>query len=148
MPVENTTSLESEKCSATRAGTIVFVAQVRSVRSTVPNFRPARNRTFGQRGSAAICAGIEEIAHDRLDAVGFERLARGRRREAGCRDDAHAPPASRDGLLDSARERRSHLAAGADDQHVAIETAGKREVGVRGFGERGLELALGVDAFG
>ena len=41
-PVENTTMRESAKCSATRAGTTVLVAQVISVRSVVPNFRPAR----------------------------------------------------------------------------------------------------------
>ena len=35
-------------------GTMVFVVHVMSVRSSVPNFLPARNSTFSARGSAAI----------------------------------------------------------------------------------------------
>ena len=51
-------------------------------------------------------------------------------------------------MLDPAGERRSHLAAGADDQHVALETAGQCDVGVRRVCERSLELGFGVDAGG
>jgi Flp pilus assembly protein TadD len=56
-PVENATMRDCAKRRATLAGTTVFVTHVNAAFSVEPNFRPARNRTNAQSGSASTLAG-------------------------------------------------------------------------------------------
>ena len=126
LPVENTTMRDCAKCSATRAGTMVLVAHVTSVRSSVPNFLPARNSTFGESGSAVIAAGSSRSQATVRMPSASSPLAHGRRRESRRGEHAYATAGAPGRPVHAARERRSHLAAGAEDQDVAIQTADAR----------------------
>lgn len=53
---EGATIRDSLNASATIAGTNAFIAQVRSSRPLVPNFRPAMKMTFGGLGNRAIAS--------------------------------------------------------------------------------------------
>ena len=83
----------------------VFVAHVTSVRSSVPNFRPARNSTFSARGSAAIWSGSSRSHATRLDAVRLEPLAHRGRRES--RHRQHPAPGCRPGRWPGGRAARA-----------------------------------------
>ena len=100
--------------------------------------------TAGQRGDRG---GVEQVARQRLNALRFEARARGWRREAGDSDHPACAAGSRDGPVDAAGQRRPHLAAGAENQHVAVQTRRTFEIRVRRFREYVLELGLRVDLF-
>ena len=138
----------SLKCSATRAGTTVLVVQVMSVRSSVPNLRPARNSTLGKRGSAGDRRRVEQVAGERRNAVGLEALARRRAtrsatpRARGCRCRRVRPPGARGAraTVPSCRRRRGSGCRGS-------RRATRGDVFVRRLGEQVLELGLGARSF-
>ena len=103
--------------SATRAGTCVFIAQVRPGLPLAPNLWPAAKMTLGASGSAASAVTIEQVAGDGLDAGRGKPIAHRRIAETGDADDA--PRRRR--ALGEAGQRRPHLAGDAEDDQIAVD---------------------------
>ena len=103
---------------------------------------PARKRTFGDVGQPRDLRGVEEVAGDRLDAVGARALARARARRSATTASTRrgtpgrvAGPARRGARATgpSCRRRRAR-------PRRRSRRARERDVGGRGPGEQLLEL--------
>ena len=107
----------AEKCSATSAGTWLFIAQVSSSDPVEPNFAPRHEDDVARARQRRHLVTIEQIGCNRLDAVALEVVLEPRLGKPG-----HAEhPAVGGGTHRHPGDRRPHLAADADHHDVAVD---------------------------
>ena len=124
----------------TMPGSQQFIAQVRASCPVEPNFMPNMEMTLATSGKAASWAWIEQVAADRLDAVGLQPRFQPWFGEAGDADDAPLHSGQIRGVAGHAGQRRAHLAGDAKHQQVAVQATQRFDGLRRWFAKKSFQM--------
>ena len=138
----------SAKRWQTVAGSQQLTAQVSPGWPDEPNLRAVITSDIGRVGQAGELPRIEQIGRQRLDPVLPQPFGQFRPAEAGDADDAAFDSCRLRRPGGHAGERRPHLAADAQNQQIAVETAERFDDARRRLAEQVVEDFGGCDAVG